>query len=62
MICTKCGQNNPEGSNFCENCGAMIFGVSANRDGFIQQPDQQVNSFGGGMLQTENPINQPEVN
>ena len=62
MICTKCGQNNPEGSNFCENCGAMIFGVPANRDGFIQQPNQQVNSFGGGMLHTENPMNQPEPN
>ena len=60
MICTKCGQNNPEGSSFCENCGAMIFGVPANRDGFIQQPNHQVDSFGGGILPTENPIGQPE--
>lgn len=60
MICTKCGQNNPEGSSFCENCGAMIFEMPANREGFIQQPNQPVNSFRGGMLQTENPMSQPE--
>ena len=61
MICTKCGQNNPEGSSFCENCGAKLFvEVPANRDGFIQQPNQQVNSFGGGTRVTESPMGQPE--
>src|SRR5665648_12366 len=60
MICTKCGQNNPEGSSFCENCGAMILGVPANRDRFIQQPNQYAGSFGGGILPTENPTGQPE--
>jgi hypothetical protein len=60
MICSNCGQSNPEGNSFCANCGATLNRVHANRDGFIQQPYQQVDSFGGGTRHPENPMGQQE--
>ena len=42
MICTKCGQDNAEGSRFCENCGAPVGEELPKREAVDQQPNQQV--------------------
>ncbi|MCH5211857.1 MAG: zinc-ribbon domain-containing protein [Oscillospiraceae bacterium] len=39
MICTKCGNNNPEGMQFCTNCRAPL-GQQSQNSGFGQVPPQ----------------------
>jgi hypothetical protein len=56
MICTKCGQILPEGSRFCEHCGASVSVVN-------QPPHQQgspgVEVNGGEARGEKNPMQQP---
>jgi len=53
MICTRCGQKLPEGSRFCEYCGAPV-GVELPKSEAVHQPCYQQGSpdlviGGGGM-------------
>jgi hypothetical protein len=40
MICTKCGQKLPEGSRFCEYCGAQV-GEELQKKEVVDQPSNQ---------------------
>ena len=65
MICTKCGQNIPEGSRFCEHCGAPVR-VELPKSEAVHQPSDQHGSpgleiGGGGMQREVISTNQPEA-
>jgi hypothetical protein len=65
MICTKCGQKLPEGSRFCEHCGAPVR-VELPKSEAVHQPSDQQGSpgvviGGGGMRREEISMNQPEA-
>lgn len=47
MICTKCGQNIPEGSRFCEYCGAPV-SVELSKSEAVHQPSDKQSGPGTG--------------
>jgi len=53
MICSKCAQNNPEGSRFCENCGASLEIESPSGAATRQAASQQVSP---GIIKGEDDI------
>ncbi len=61
MICNNCGKKLPEGSRFCEFCGAPVLVESPKREPVLQPPHPQggpgVESRGGGVPRAEISLN-----
>lgn len=65
MNCTNCGQKLPEGSHFCEYCGAPISVALPKKEGVYEPSNQQgipgVVMGGGGIPREEISMKQPEA-
>ena len=53
MICTKCGQKLPEGSRFCEYCGAQVGEELPKKEAVEQQENLGVVTSGDGIQREE---------